>query len=181
VVNRWPKTTPDPFRAFQKKYLAGCLQTLLLVVWAARRTTCEGILFEGAETRQRMRRVASRKTTLFVRAMHVPASLTVASPMAPPLRNWTSRDVFTTTLVAVAVGLGFWLAYQAAHALALLFIALVLASAIQSAVAGLQRLGFSRTLAAMTAHLVVLALLVAVGLLVLPRLVDQTVELRILR
>jgi predicted PurR-regulated permease PerM len=101
--------------------------------------------------------------------------------MAPPLRNWTSRDVFTTTLVAVAVGLGFWLAYQAAHALALLFIALVLASAIQSAVAGLQRLGFSRTLAAMTAHLVVLALLVAVGLLVLPRLVDQTVELRILR
>ena len=97
--------------------------------------------------------------------------------MAPPLRNWTSRDVITTTLVVVAVGLGFWLAYQAVHALALLFIALVLASAIRSAVAGLQRLGFSRTLAALTAHLIVLALLVAVGLLVLPRLVDQTVAL----
>lgn len=97
--------------------------------------------------------------------------------MAPPLRNWTSRDVITTTLVVVAVGLGFWLAYQAAHVLAMLFIALVLASAIRSAVAGLQRLGFSRTLAAMTAHLIVLALLVAAVLLVLPRLVDQTVEL----
>jgi predicted PurR-regulated permease PerM len=67
----------------------------------------------------------------------------------------------------VAVGLGFWLAYQAVYAL---FVALVLASAIRSAVAGLQRLGFSRTLAAMTAHLIVLALLVAVGLLALPRL-----------
>jgi predicted PurR-regulated permease PerM len=97
--------------------------------------------------------------------------------MSPPLRNWTSRDVLTTTLVVVAVGLGFWLAYQAVYALALLFIALVLASAMRSAVAGLQRLGFSRTLAAMTAHLIVLALLVAVGLLALPRLVEQTVAL----
>ncbi len=97
--------------------------------------------------------------------------------MASRLRNWTARDVVTTTLVVAAVGLGFWLAYHAVYALALLFIALVLASAMRSAVAGLEWLGFPRTLAAMTAHLIVLALMVAMATLALPRLVDQTVGL----
>jgi predicted PurR-regulated permease PerM len=97
--------------------------------------------------------------------------------MAPQLRNWTSRDVIITTLVVVAVALAFWLAYQAVYALALLFIALALANAMRTAMARLQRWGFSRKLAAMTAHLIVLALLVAVGLLALPQLVDQTVGL----
>ncbi|MDZ7618302.1 MAG: AI-2E family transporter [Patescibacteria group bacterium] len=97
--------------------------------------------------------------------------------MASRLRTWTARDVVTTTLVVAAVGLGFWLAYHVVFALALLFIALVLATAMRNAVAGLEWLGFPRTLAAMTAHLTVLALLVAVAVVALPRLVDQTVGL----
>ncbi len=97
--------------------------------------------------------------------------------MAAPFQDWTSRDVITTTLVVVAVGLGFWLAYHAVYALMLLFVALVLSSAMRSPVAGLQRLGFPRPLAAMTAHLIALALLIIVGLLVLPGLVDQTAAL----
>ncbi len=117
-----------------------------------------------------------RVGTPFARARRIVASHN-GNSMPAPLHNWTSRDVITTTLVVVVVGLGFWLAYHVAYALALFFIALVLASAIRGPVAGLQWLGFSRTLAAMTTHLIVLALLVAVGVLALPQLVDQTVGL----
>jgi predicted PurR-regulated permease PerM len=86
------------------------------------------------------------------------------------------RNVVTTAVVLVGLALALWVVYAARHVLTWVFVALFLALAISPAVEALQRRAHVRRRAAAAAiiYLAVLGVLVGLGFLLIPPIVDQT-------
>lgn len=91
--------------------------------------------------------------------------------------NWTNRQVIVGTLFVVAVVLGFWLLYELRTVIFILFVAIVLGTAIRPAVDWLNRRGLPRWAGVLLIFLLVLALLTGFIYLVVPLIADQVTEL----
>ncbi len=83
------------------------------------------------------------------------------------------RTVFVVLGIAVLVGIVLLLGYLALHVLTWIVIAALLAAALNPAVAAFERRGLRRAWAAMVVFLLALLALTAIGLLVVPPLVEQ--------
>lgn len=90
---------------------------------------------------------------------------------------WTVRRVVLSTLVVAAVLLGFWLTYSLLRVFTLLFMAIVIATALNPVIDRLQRFTRSRTVASVAIHLAALAILIAVVLAMAPLVIQQTTGL----
>jgi len=86
------------------------------------------------------------------------------------------RNIVSVALILVGLAIALWVVYTARHVLTWVFVALFLALALDPAVAALQRrTPISRRLsAAAVIYLVALAVLVGLGFLLVPPIVDQT-------
>ena len=86
------------------------------------------------------------------------------------------RNIVSIALILVGLAIALWLVYTARHVLTWVFIALFLALALNPAVAALQRrTPISRRLsAAAVIYLLALAVLIGLGFLLVPPIVDQT-------
>ncbi len=96
--------------------------------------------------------------------------------LAPPPRNRSQVSVKTATTVSatvLVVFLGAWIAWKTAGAIVLSLVALLLAVALDRAVAFLHRRGLRRGLAIALVVLAVVTVLAGLGWLVVPRLMDQ--------
>jgi len=86
------------------------------------------------------------------------------------------RTVLSVLLIALIVGLGFMLVLLAWRVLTWIFIAALLAAALNPAVEQLERRGLGRGLAASAVFLVALLLVSALGFLVIPPVVNQVTD-----
>ena len=93
--------------------------------------------------------------------------------MITSLNDWTFRRVVWATLVLVSVALGFWLLYRFNQVFFVLFIAILIGTAIRPAVAWLHRRGLPRIAGVILVYFLLLALLVGFVLLLVPLLVEQ--------
>jgi predicted PurR-regulated permease PerM len=93
------------------------------------------------------------------------------------IQGLTPRQVITATLTVVGVSLAFWLLYSFRQAFILLFIAAFLGTAIRPMVDWLFRRGVPRTLGVLLIFLLMLGIVVGVGLLLVPLLVEQSSDL----
>lgn len=89
----------------------------------------------------------------------------------------TARQVITATLAVVGVSLAFWLLFTFRLAFILLFIAAFLGTAIRPVVDWLFRRGVPRTWGVLLIFLLMIGIVVGVGLLLVPLLVEQTSDL----
>ncbi|MFO7624077.1 MAG: AI-2E family transporter, partial [Anaerolineales bacterium] len=92
----------------------------------------------------------------------------------PQPYQWTFRRVMWATLVLVFVALGFWLLYRFNQVVFILFIAIVIGTAIRPSVTWLHRRGLPRTAGVILVYLVLLALLIGFVLLLFPVIVEQS-------
>jgi predicted PurR-regulated permease PerM len=93
------------------------------------------------------------------------------------LPDWTARQIVTATLVVVAVTLVFWLVYRFLAVLLLLFIAIVLSTAIQPAVNWMYHRGIAKRAGVLAVYLLVLLVVVGILYLLVPVVVRQTTEI----
>lgn len=91
----------------------------------------------------------------------------------------TAPQVITATLVVVSVSVAFWLVYAFHLALILLVIAIFLGTAIRPAVDGLFRRGLPRPWGVLLVFILILGVVVIVGMLLVPLLVEQSGELAV--
>jgi predicted PurR-regulated permease PerM len=91
--------------------------------------------------------------------------------------DWSTRQVVTATLFVVAVSLGFWLVYRFRLVLFILFIAIVLGTAIRPAVQWLNRRGMPRPAGVMVMYLLILLILVGFILLVIPLMTREAAQI----
>jgi len=91
--------------------------------------------------------------------------------------DWSTRQVVTATLFVVAVSLGFWLLYRFRLVLFMLFIAIVLGTAIRPAVQWLNRRGVPRPAGVMLMYLLILLVLVVFILLVIPLITREAAQI----
>jgi predicted PurR-regulated permease PerM len=96
---------------------------------------------------------------------------TIPSPQSYP---WTFRRVMWATLVLIFVALSFWLLYRFNQVVFILFIAIVIGTAIRPSVTWLHRRGLPRTAGVILVYLVLLALLIGFVLLLFPVIVEQS-------
>ena len=92
---------------------------------------------------------------------------------SPPAAQWTARQVVLVTLTVTAVVLAFWLFYQYYAVAFILFVAIVLGTAIRPLVEGLRRLGLSRATGVALIYLALLAVVVGLFLLAAPLFTEQ--------
>jgi predicted PurR-regulated permease PerM len=95
------------------------------------------------------------------------------------LQKLTARQVITATLVVAGVAAAFWLLYSYRLAFILLFIAAFLGTAIRPAVDWLFRKGLPRAWGVLLFFLIMVGVVVIVGFLLAPLLVEQFAELAI--
>ena len=87
--------------------------------------------------------------------------------------DWTFQRVMGATLALVFVALGFWLLYRFHQVVFILFVAMVMGTAIRPLVIWLHRHGLPRTVGVILAYVLLLALLIGFGLLLFPVIVEQ--------
>ena len=92
---------------------------------------------------------------------------------------WTFRRVMWATLVLVSLALGFWLLYRFYQVLFILFIAIVLGTAIRPAVTWLHKRGLPRRAGVILVYVVPLALITLFALLLFPLLVEQVTTIAV--
>ena len=97
----------------------------------------------------------------------------------PPIQpyQWTFQRVMWATLVLVFVALSFWLLYRFNQVVFILFIAIVIGTAIRPAVTWLHRRGLPRTAGVILVYLLLLALLISFALLLFPLIVEQGITI----
>jgi predicted PurR-regulated permease PerM len=98
-----------------------------------------------------------------------------ASPSVIPV--WTTRQVVVGTLFVIAVLLAFWLLYQFRLVVFILFIAIVLGTAIRPAVDWLHRRNIPRPAGVIVIYLLLLVLIAGFVLLVAPLLAEQLTQI----
>lgn len=91
--------------------------------------------------------------------------------------DWSTRQVVTATLFVVAVSLAFWLVYRFRLVLFILFIAIVLGTAIRPAVQWLNRRGLPRPAGVMVMYALILLILVGFILLVIPLITREAAQI----
>ena len=91
--------------------------------------------------------------------------------------GWTARQVILATLLVISVGLGFWLLYRYRMIALVLFIAVILGIAICPMVEWFVRRGLPRSFSLAVTFLILLGGFAAVTLMIVPMLVEQTLEL----
>jgi len=95
------------------------------------------------------------------------------------LEALTARQVITTTLLVVGVGLAFWLFYYFRIAFTLLFVAAFLGTAIRPLVDWLFQKGLPRAWGVLVVYVLLISLVVGIGFLLIPLLLEQSAELAI--
>jgi predicted PurR-regulated permease PerM len=95
----------------------------------------------------------------------------------PEPTRWTSRQVVLVTLFVLLVGSGFWLIYRFYEVLFLLFLAIMLGTAIRPAVAWLERRGLPRAYGEAVIFLLIFLLVTGFIFLILPPLLEQSAPL----
>lgn len=90
-----------------------------------------------------------------------------------PSSFWTPRRVVATTLTAAAVGAAFWVLYRFDYAVFMLLAAMMLRVAIKSPVERLRARGLSANASVALVFGALALLLIGIGFLVVPILVDQ--------
>lgn len=96
---------------------------------------------------------------------------------ASSIPTWTPRQVVQATLFVVAVGLAFWLLFRFRAVVFILFVAIVLGTAIRPAVDWLYRRNLPRAAGVIAIYLLLFALLAGVALLVAPLMVEQAAQI----
>ena len=91
----------------------------------------------------------------------------------PPLTSWTPRQTIGATLVVAGVGLGFLLLYLLQSVLFLLFVGVVVATALKPIIALVERLNVSHGTAVSLVYMTLGALLLLAIVTGLPLVVDQ--------
>ena len=91
--------------------------------------------------------------------------------------DWSTRQVVTATLFVVAVSLGFWLLYRFRLVLFILFIAIVLGTAIRPAVQWLNRRGVPRPAGVMLMYLLIFLVLIGFVSLVIPLITREAAQI----
>lgn len=100
----------------------------------------------------------------------------------PPPRGipvWSARQVAYATLFVVGVLLSFWLLYRFSRVIFILFIAIVLGTAIRPVVEWLKRHGVPRSTGVLLVYLALLSVMVGVVVSVLPIVVDQVTAISV--
>lgn len=87
--------------------------------------------------------------------------------------QWTFRRVMWATLVLIFVALSFWLLYRFYEVVFILFIAIVLGTAIRPVVTWLHRRGIPRIAGVILIYILLLILLISFVLLVFPLVIEQ--------
>ncbi|MCZ4494540.1 MAG: hypothetical protein JWP53_3471 [Conexibacter sp.] len=109
------------------------------------------------------------------------AAAGISSSMGPPQRlvSFNPRNVVSVTLILVGLALALWVLYASRHVLTWVFVALFLAMALNPAVESLARHGRIPHRGAATAiiYLAAVAVIVGLGFLLIPPIVDQTTGL----
>jgi predicted PurR-regulated permease PerM len=95
------------------------------------------------------------------------------------LPNWSARQVAIATVFVVAVGLAFWFIYQIRTVIFILFIAIVLGTAIRPGVDWLKRRGLPRAGGVIVIYLAFLCLAIGFVFLVIPLLTEQGTALAV--
>ncbi len=93
------------------------------------------------------------------------------------LDGWTFRRVVRATLVLAGVALSFWLLYRFYQVIFILFVAMLLGTAIRPAVTWLQQRGLPRMAGVILVYCVLLAVLVGFLLLLFPLIVEQGITI----
>lgn len=91
--------------------------------------------------------------------------------------TWTTSQVVLATVFVVCVFLTFWLLYSLRLVLFLLFVAIVIGTAIRPAVDWLHRHGVSRPIGIIIIYILIAALLGGFLAMIAPLLADQTTEI----
>ncbi len=99
-----------------------------------------------------------------------------ASP-SEEVTTWTTSQVVFATIFVVCVFLTFWLLYSLRIVLFLLFVAIVLGTAIRPAVEWLHRRGISRAVGIIIIYVLIAALVSGILALVLPLIAEQTTQI----
>lgn len=100
-----------------------------------------------------------------------------APQRTPEIPRWSAPQVVGATLFVIGVVLAFWLLYQFRTAVLILFIAIVLGTAIRPAVLWLFKRGLSRQAGVLLIYFLLLAFVVGFALLALPLLIEQGTRL----
>jgi predicted PurR-regulated permease PerM len=87
--------------------------------------------------------------------------------------QWTFRRVMWATLVLVLVVLSFWLLYRFYQVVFILFIAIVIGTAIRPAVAWLHRRGLPQVAGVILVYFLLLTVIIGFALLLFPLIVEQ--------
>lgn len=98
---------------------------------------------------------------------------TQPAPPVQPIKQWTSQQVMLATVWIAAVVAGFWLLFRLRALLLILFIAIIISTAIRPAVKWLARRGLPRVYAEILIYLLFLVAVVSFVVLLLPMLLDQ--------
>jgi predicted PurR-regulated permease PerM len=98
----------------------------------------------------------------------------------PPPRdvpNWSTRQVVYATLFIISVVVAFYLLYRFSRVAFILFVAIVLGTAIRPAVDWLNQRGIPRSIGVVIVYLAILAVIVGVILLVVPLIANQVASI----
>ncbi|HUF39634.1 MAG TPA: AI-2E family transporter [Anaerolineales bacterium] len=95
-----------------------------------------------------------------------------ANTVLQPIK-WTFRRVMWATIVFVFVALGFWLLYRFHAAFFVLFVSIVMGTAMRPAVARLYSFGVPRRTGVLLVYLLLLALLIAFVFLLFPVILEE--------
>jgi predicted PurR-regulated permease PerM len=93
------------------------------------------------------------------------------------LPNWSSAQVALATLFIVGVALAFWLLIRFSQVIFLLFIAVVISTAITPGVAWLHKRGMSRAVGILLIYLLLLLLVIGFFMLLAPMIVEQGADI----
>jgi predicted PurR-regulated permease PerM len=92
---------------------------------------------------------------------------------APTIPQWTTRQVVSATLLVLAVVIAFWILYRFSWVVFILFVAVVLGTAIRPAVNWLNQRGVKRTRAVLLIYIALLLLFVLFVSLSAPMIANQ--------
>lgn len=99
------------------------------------------------------------------------------SSTSEEVTTWTTSQVVLATLFVVCVFLTFWLLYSLRTVLFLLFVAIVVGTAIRPAVDWLHRRGISRAVGIILIYIVLAILLIGFMAMILPLIADQVTQI----
>jgi predicted PurR-regulated permease PerM len=103
--------------------------------------------------------------------------MTSDTPSQPA--SWTFRRIVWATLIVLSISLCFWLLYRFSQVVFILFIAIVIGTAMRPAAAWLQQRSLSKTASVILVYLVLLALMVGFLLVFFPLVVEQGVTIAV--